>query len=320
MNVRALGWTLLLTTAALGMNAAHAAGRFVVLAPMVETAEGRSDARIMQDSGFLQEVAKALNSVFVLPRDVGLRYAECGEPNAYYDPGEHHILMCLELMQAMAETIQGQYEDEESANEAVAGAYIAVALHEAGHALVDVLEIPVTGREEDAVDQLSAWMLIEADDVDSVLGAAASYYTEDEVGDDDFADEHSLSKQRYFNLLCWAYGSDPENSNELIEVWALPSGRAERCEEEYAQLDRSWTRLLSEHLRDEEEAGEELAIEAPAVAEREVEEEAETEEAPTPHRGSGGFIQATIHEPGEPKEEKEISGGPRRLPIGRDDD
>jgi hypothetical protein len=228
-------------------------GRFVVLAPQTESAEWQDEAREMQRSGMLQEMAQALNTIFVLPKDISLRYAECGEANAYYDPNAREITMCLELMQSMAETLDGQFEDEDSTAEALAGAYLAVVLHEAGHALVDVLEIPVTGREEDAVDQLSAWMLIEADDADSVLGAAASYYTEDEesAGDDEFADEHSLDRQRYFNLVCWAYGSDPENQEDLIESWGLPEARAERCEDEYAQLDRSWTRLLGEHLRDD---------------------------------------------------------------------
>lgn len=227
-------------------------GQFVVKAPLVESAEWRADARAMQDSGILQELAAALNEIFVLPRDVGMRYVECGEANAYYDSEEFEIQMCLELMQDIAESLEGQYEDDSLAD-AAAGAYIATVLHEAGHALVHVLEIPVTGREEDAVDQLAAWMLIEADDVDSVLGVAATYYSEnnEKVGDEEYGDAHSLDRQRYFNMVCWAYGSDPDNSQELIDIWELPEARAEQCVDEYAQLDRSWSRLLSASLRDE---------------------------------------------------------------------
>jgi hypothetical protein len=243
---------LALALAPLSAGAAADRGRFVVQAPYVETAEGRTAAREMQESGALETMAEALNSVLVLPADIGLRYAECGEANAYYDPEERRISMCLELMEGMAETLEGQFEDEDATAEALAGAFLAVLLHEAGHALVDVLELPVTGREEDAVDQLSAWLLIEAEDVESVLGAAASYYTEEgEAGDDEFADEHSLDRQRYFNLVCWAYGSNPDESEDLVETWELPEARAERCAEEYAQLDRSWSRLLGPHLRDD---------------------------------------------------------------------
>ena len=253
MRVRSLACLTALSASLTVPAFAADSGRFVVLAPQTESAEWRDEAREMHRSGALQDMAQALNSIFVLPTNIGLRYAECGEANAYYDPSAHEITMCLELMQSMAETLDGQFEDEDSTAEALAGAYLAVVLHETGHALVDVLEIPVTGREEDAVDQLSAWMLIEADDADSVLGAAASYYTDDEesASDDEFADEHSLNRQRYFNLVCWAYGSDPENQQDLLESWGLPEARAERCEEEYAQLDRSWTRLLGEHLRED---------------------------------------------------------------------
>lgn len=231
-----------------------ASGRFVVLEPTVESKAMREQARGMHESGTLQELARGLNEIFVLPRDIGVRFAECGEANAFYDPSNHEIWMCLELIDGMAETLEGQFEDEESTTNALAGAFVAVVLHEAGHALVDVLEIPITGREEDAVDQLSAWMLIEADDVDSVRGAAATYYVDDDVDDEDFADEYSLNKQRYFNLVCWAYGSDPDNQQDLIESWELPQARADRCVDEYALLDRSWTNLLEGHLRAEGDA------------------------------------------------------------------
>ena len=231
-----------------------ASGRFVVLEPTVESKAMRAQARELHQSGTLQELARGLNAIFVLPRDIGMRFAECGEANAFYDPSNHEIWMCLELIDGMAETLEGQFEDEESTTNALAGAFVAVVLHEAGHALVDVLEIPITGREEDAVDQLSAWILIEAEDVDSVRGAAATYYVDDDVDDEDFADEHSLNKQRYFNLVCWAYGSDPDNQQDLIESWELPQARADRCVDEYELLDRSWTNLLKGHLREEGDA------------------------------------------------------------------
>lgn len=256
---------LLVVVAATGLPA-HAAqtarGHFVVQPPQVTSAQMRAVAREMQDSGTLQALADSLNAIFVLPRDVGLRFAQCDEANAYYDSETREIRMCLELLQGMSETLEGQFDGEDETADALAGAFIAVVLHEVGHALVDVLEIPVTGREEDAVDQLSAWMLIEANDVDSVLGAAASYYTELDIGDEDFAGEHSLDRQRYYNLVCWAYGSDPDNSQALIDDWELPQERAEQCGAEYALLDRSWTRLLRDHLRPDDGTG---SLPAPAM-------------------------------------------------------
>jgi len=226
-------------------------GRFIVSAPKVESSELRSLAQEMHASGALQDVAKSLNEMLILPRDIRMRFEECGEANAYYDSDNHLISMCLELMDDMAQTLEPQFEAEDL-DTALTGAFVAVVLHEVGHALVHVLELPITGREEDAVDQLAAWMLIHREQADSVRGAAASYYTEDEEnGEDDFADEHSLNRQRYYNLMCWVYGSDPAGNEDLLdEEWGLPEGRASGCEAEYAQLDRSWTRLLRGHVRD----------------------------------------------------------------------
>jgi len=114
------------------------------------------------------------------------------------------------------------------------------------------LALPITGREEDAVDQLAAWAMIEsgAGD-DAVLNSAFSYYKSAEraggqVSVDLMADEHSLSLQRFFNLVCWVYGSDPQKHADLVANGVLPQARAARCPHEYAQLDRSWSTLLSD--------------------------------------------------------------------------
>ena len=136
--------------------------------------------------------------------------------------------------------------------DAMSGALLVVVLHEVGHALVDVLDLAVTGREEDAVDQLAAWVLIESGETNALLGAAASYYSEEAPGAPAFADEHSLDSQRYFNLVCWAYGADPGAGADLIEHWELPAERAGRCQAEYRRLDSAWSRLLASHIRPEE--------------------------------------------------------------------
>lgn len=240
---------VLLMWVALAAGAAQAAdGRFVVREPKADSTELKRLAGELRRTGTLEELARNLNALFVLPREIGIRLTECGEANAYYDLEQYEILLCLELMDGMAEVLKPQFETDEDFTNALAGAFIATALHEVGHALVHVLELPITGREEDAVDQLSAWLLIKAGEPDAVLGAAATYYTEFDPEDEDFSGEHSIDRQRYFNHVCWVYGAAPADNEELISVWELPEARAEQCEAEYAQLDRSWQRLLREHL------------------------------------------------------------------------
>lgn len=229
---------------------ARAEGRFVVLEPDIESHALRADVAELHDSGLLQSLVDEINRLFVIPRDVGVRFAECGEANAYFYESEMQISMCVELLAEMEQDFSQVIANEDERDEAVAGAFTAILLHEVGHALVSVLEIPITGREEDAVDQLSAWVLIEGEMADAVLSSAATNYSNGGQFDPEaLADEHSLDQQRYFNMVCWVYGSDPATRASLIADWELPEARAERCADEYELLRYSWARLPDGHLR-----------------------------------------------------------------------
>jgi hypothetical protein len=224
-------------------------GRFVVHPPSAVADELRELAAGFHRNRMLEALVEGLNARFVLPREIGLRLLQCDAANAWYDPQRYEVLLCLELVGALGAVLRPQFADEAAYTEALAGAFIATALHEVGHALVHVLELPITGREEDAVDQLAAWLLIGAGDANAVLGAAAAYYTEEIAHADQLATEHSLDRQRYFNHVCWVYGAEPDDGGHLISDWQLPPARAEQCEAEYRQLDSSWSRLLQGHLR-----------------------------------------------------------------------
>jgi hypothetical protein len=228
-----------------------ARGGFVVLPPIVQSPELRAEVRELHGSGMLQSMAEAVNAIFIIPEQVGMRFSECGEANAYFSADDMEISMCIELLEDIDESLSDSYPDEDDRADITAGAFTAIVLHEVGHALVSVLDIPITGREEDAVDQLSAWVLIESDMADAVLSAAETYYVAEDGDDDEtFADEHSLNKQRYFNMVCWVYGSDPDAHQDLLEEWELPEARAEQCEAEYETLRNSWSKLLANHLRE----------------------------------------------------------------------
>jgi hypothetical protein len=227
--------------------------RIEVRAPTLQGEAHAELASWLMQRRALHEVAGLLNARLRLPRSVGLRYAECGEVNAWYDPATREVRICLELVERLAEDFGASIDDDGEFADAVDGAARFIALHEVGHALVDVLEIPVTGREEDAVDQLSAWLLLDgAGGADAVLSAAAAFALFGEgraAQETDFADQHSLDQQRYYNMLCWVYGSAPARQRDLVDDGVLPAVRAEACEAEFAQLKRSWKRLLAPHLR-----------------------------------------------------------------------
>jgi hypothetical protein len=135
-----------------------------------------------------------------------------------------------------------------------------ILLHESGHAMIDMLDLPAVGREEDSVDQLAAVLLLShvetaenQNDIARVLQLAATWFKLNSAGAQNndmsvYADEHALDAQRYFNLLCIVYGRDPDNFAGIVEHGMLPKERADRCPDESAKITRSWARLLLPHF------------------------------------------------------------------------
>lgn len=219
---------------------------------------------VFREERFFEAVIDELNASLVLPRNLEIRLDECEEVNAFYDPEARGVTLCYELLTHFLELFGNQLEAqteeewEEVGGKAVA-ALVFVFYHELGHALVDVYDLPVTGREEDAVDQLATVMLLETwegEDSELAILSSAEWFDLDaqEAAEEelDMADEHSLDEQRYYNLVCWIYGSDPEYFAELADEWGLPAERAERCAGEYEQMSAAWDKLLGPHLQPSE--------------------------------------------------------------------
>ena len=61
----------------------------------------------------------------------------------------------------------------------------------------------------------------------------------------EFADEHSLSLQRFYNILCFAYGSNVNEYQDLIDLKLLPTERSIQCIDEYSKISNSWNILLT---------------------------------------------------------------------------
>ena len=63
-----------------------------------------------------------------------------------------------------------------------------------------------------------------------------------------YADEHGAPLQRFYNLLCIAYGGQPDTFQDLIEAGTLPEGRAARCHDEYKQVERAFIDTVLPHV------------------------------------------------------------------------
>lgn len=130
---------------------------------------------------------------------------------------------------------------------------IATFYHELGHGLIDILGLPVLGREEDAADALSVILIDAIWDEESAAEltyqttrAWRLYADEAEASGEppDYWDTHSLDLQRYYNHVCLFYGANPDERDDLVSELELPEDRAEGCEEEFDLASASWDAMF----------------------------------------------------------------------------
>lgn len=191
-----------------------------------------------------------------LPRTLHLKTDECdGEANAWYEESDRTVTVCYEYIEdALRSSAYVPTAAPVPPQDAIIGPTIEVLLHETGHAIFHLLKVPILGREEDAADQIAAYMILHLDkDIarETVLEVAFIYKHEALSQDHElehFADVHGVSAQRFYNLLCMAYGRDPALFADLVEKKYLPKSRAESCADEYRQVDYAFGKLIFPHI------------------------------------------------------------------------
>ena len=142
--------------------------------------------------------------------------------------------------------------------EFVVGNTLFVLLHEMGHVLITEMKLPVLGREEDAADTFAALTMLKVGTSFSqrVLAAAAKGWFLSDRRDQQtgakplFYDEHNLSQQRAYQIVCFMVGSDPAKFKSLADETNMPEARQTRCkEEDYPKASWSWDTVLEPHRR-----------------------------------------------------------------------
>jgi Putative metallopeptidase len=180
-----------------------------------------------------------------LPHQFMLEVMECGFVNAQFtvlsrgDPA-WRIQLCYEFVEAIERIGPKQGEQSEFTYEdIVVGSLVGVLLHEGGHAVFDMLNVPVFGREEDAADEMSTFIALQFNkDVALTIVRGYSYMAKKwfAFGAPLYSDEHGAGWQRYYNTLCLAYGADPVLFKDFVDKGDLPKGRAANCASEYQQI------------------------------------------------------------------------------------
>jgi hypothetical protein len=185
-----------------------------------------------------------------LPKKLNLVTKQCNETNAFYSRGVG-VTLCYEYVAKMEEIAPADKTAEGvSRRSSITGNVVRVMMHELGHAVFDILEVPVFGREEDAADQMSAFIMVRfGKDVARwlITGGIHNY----RVGMEgkpwsrtDFSDEHGSDAQRFYNFLCIGYGAEPAAFQDYVDKGLLPAARARNCGREFQQVRNSFAKTI----------------------------------------------------------------------------
>ena len=256
LHLLCLGWLLVIrVTSALG-------GVFQVVE---EPPHDSTVAMVRQHvQGPLRLWTTVLTELFRLPTDVTVTLASCGRTDAFYSPAQQRIYLCDELLTYFAQV----FAPPEDSAAAVRNATLFTFFHVVGHALIQVLELPVTGPDEEAADEVGAVFLVvgEAEDEQAVLAGSRVLFQRSRVLEPaqmvPFWALHPWTTQRYDRLRCLLYGSNPTRHAALLEDGGLSAALAQQCPETWQRQQQRWHTLLASHLRPAEPTPDE----PPAVA------------------------------------------------------
>src|SRR3954451_821376 len=112
--------------------------------------------KVFKIGGVMGAVTSQLNNTFELPRDIEVVMASTNIGPSYV-PDQHRIYVGSPFINTVFNTFSQAYPNITGAplGTKTAQGMAFVLYHEIGHALIDQLHIPQTGREEGAVDNLA---------------------------------------------------------------------------------------------------------------------------------------------------------------------
>lgn len=211
---------------------------------------------LLMEAQVLEQVREIL-SPFRLPKPLPISIESCdGESDARYLYSEERIKVCYEYIHEIWRDVPAEATTAGVAPiDTIVGPLADVFFHEFGHALIDLHKIPVLGREEFAADTISAMLMLRLakDKARRLIMGAAYWYTDDlettvTLKPAELSSVHGTPHQRFFNLLCIAYGANQEMFGDLVEKGYLPQERAEDCESEYQQAAQAFNILIRPHM------------------------------------------------------------------------
>jgi hypothetical protein len=199
-----------------------------------------------------------------LPEQLTIKTTECGAVNSYYQRQNFKptVTICYELLKQILDSVPNQTTPAGvTPADAAVGQFVFVTLHEAGHAVFDLFSVPIFGHEEDAADNFATYIMLQfgREQARRLIGGAAwawrAYlgdYTRNPAMPTRlaaFASDHGLPQERFYNLICLAFGADRQEFADAAGY--LPPTRSPKCSYEYQTLLRAFHKEISPHLNQE---------------------------------------------------------------------
>jgi hypothetical protein len=217
----------------------------------------------LRDHHALEKIQEVL-SPFHLPEELTIKTAECGVVNSFYrrEDFKPTVTICYEYLRHILESSPNETTPAGvTPADATTGQFFWVTLHEVGHAMFDIFDVPIFGYPEDAADNFATYTILQfgRGQARRLIGGAAWAWRA-YLGDykrnplarrriADFASDHGLPEERFYNLLCLAFGAAPVEFADAEDY--LPTTRSPNCEFEYGTLVNAFHKEISPHIDQE---------------------------------------------------------------------
>jgi len=214
----------------------------------------------IQKSNVANILKEHLNQEFNLTHTIGLKFSCTEEEDyegPYYDPESREVIIPYYFRTYVRRNFKksGYGDDEDELDTVTDDVLLHTIYHEIGHALIDALNLPITGKEEDAVDELSTLLLLEAyEDGDEVAISAGDFFDIEASQLEDITKSElyglpSLDEQRFFNIICLVYGENPDGRTDLLEELDISEARKETCIYDFEKRSEAWSTLLKPYRK-----------------------------------------------------------------------
>lgn len=219
-------------------------------------------AVVFEKSGDFQDIVDGLNRTFIFPKTVTIKFAMGDGP--YYSPGNNTVYMSYDFIYYLSSLYLKQYpkaSDDAMIDFSLRSTEFLM-YHELAHALIDLYQLPIVSNEESAADNLAVILALEytRDGLDTVLDSAVLFDLLDKDApkyyeESDYWDEHALDAQRFYNILCLAYGRYPTAvKREITDVKnqkliMFIKERGDWCIYQYETQLKAWGKLLNDYIK-----------------------------------------------------------------------